>query len=498
MRGRRFICSAAVFLLSLRASHAAGLQLPTFIASHMALQRAPHSAQLWGWADPGTSVSVLLDATTLASVEPAADGTWTVELPPQAAGWDHTITVTDGTISIELTDIVFGDVYICGGQSNMELSVNAAFNASNELAAASQYTNIRLATPDLIAASSPQLDVPSKADYAWARSSSEAMVTWSEERLTKFARSSWFSATCYFFGRSMYTALDGQVPIGLVSVAYGGRKIECFSSVAALADGASQGSCGGTRAGSSMAEGSSILQTAEEAAGAVTATEEEEAAEEASSCRIDESALVGDSSARSGSGYLWDGMLAPLLRMRFTGAVWYQGESNSAEAPEYACLFPAMVADWRSQFGLPALAFVYVQLAPLVQDFTRAAIMYHQSLAFIRAAQDVALQLPYVGVAVTIDLGDPDSPWGAHHPRRKQEVHQQSTLRKHASRARPHRHLDPPPCNPQPALSRTPHAAGACLRQPGDTHVYRARSPPLPPPLCILSVAPEDYQSTYL
>jgi sialate O-acetylesterase len=106
-------------------------------------------------------------------------------------------------------------------------------------------------------------------------------------------------------------------------------------------------------------------------------------------------------------------MIHPLLPMRFSGAIWYQGEANSDDAVSYACRFPAMITDWRQKFELPDLSFVYVQLAGFSPGKT---------WAYVRAAQDAALQLPRVGMAAAIDIGDPDSPSGAIHPRRKQEV----------------------------------------------------------------------------
>ena len=89
-------------------------------------------------------------------------------------------------------------------------------------------------------------------------------------------------------------------------------------------------------------------------------------------------------------------MIFPLLPMRFTGAVWYQGEANVYDATSYACRFPAMIADWRVQFGLPDLSFFYVSLAA----------SHDSRFAYLRSAQDAALHLPRVGRALAIDLGD--------------------------------------------------------------------------------------------
>jgi hypothetical protein len=103
--------------------------------------------------------------------------------------------------------------------------------------------------------------------------------------------------------------------------------------------------------------------------------------------------------------------------MRFIGAVWYQGEANAGDPSSYSCRFPAMITDWRLKFGLPQLSFFYVQLAAYGADYS-----------LIRAAQDAALWLPMVGRAIAIDLGDPTSPAGSIHPRRKQEVGRRLSL----------------------------------------------------------------------
>jgi hypothetical protein len=118
--------------------------------------------------------------------------------------------------------------------------------------------------------------------------------------------------------------------------------------------------------------------------------------------------------AGAGPADLWNGMIYPLLNIRFTGVIFYQGESNSlAGAPNaYACLFPALIADWRRKFTLPDMGFFFVQLAAYGwHDYTHT-----------RLAQLAALKLPNVGMATAIDLGDMQSPNGGIHPRLKQEV----------------------------------------------------------------------------
>ena len=111
----------AALVLLIQAAGAELLRLPTFVSSSMALQRAPHSPQLWGFAAPGEYVTVTLDSSISSSGVADTEGRWKIVLPPQPAGIDHTIVFTSGSNErIVLEDIAFGDVYLCSGQSNSE------------------------------------------------------------------------------------------------------------------------------------------------------------------------------------------------------------------------------------------------------------------------------------------------------------------------------------------------------------------------------------------
>lgn len=165
-------------MTTVAATYGQQLKLPTFVDSHMALQREPHHARLWGWAAPGTRITAILDdGVAQASGQTNSKGEWKVNLPPQPAGDGHTLAISDGTMSKILDDIVFGDVYFCSGQSNMELSVNAVFNASSEIADSANYPNIRLATVRKAVANLPLTDARSDAaNYTWARANPDAFV----------------------------------------------------------------------------------------------------------------------------------------------------------------------------------------------------------------------------------------------------------------------------------------------------------------------------------
>ena len=367
--------------------------LPTAIASNMVLQRAPAQPNIWGTnAHPGATVTVQLrhhgsNKDSVAgswSTTATRNGSWLITMDPQPVSTGATIEVsTSSGRSQVITNIAFGDVYLCSGQSNMEFSTNRAFNASAEIADAGMYPNIRMFTVAHAVANSPQPDVADKTggtgvylNSPWAVSSPAAFAPISSRGFN------WFSAVCYFFGRDVYTSLNGTVPIGLVASDWGGQAIQVFMSPDALNDT----TCGGTVPPSTElnARTSASTPLAEHVQGdGVTASQ------------------------------LWYAMLSPLAQMRFAGAVWYQGEDNCWAPHQYSCLFPAMIADWRAKFGLPDMSFFFVQLAPYWprRDFTA-----------VRNAQMAALKLPKTGYAVAIDLGDPHSPDSPIHPRRKQEV----------------------------------------------------------------------------
>ena len=117
-----------------------------------------------------------------------------VDLPPQPAGHDLTIEISDGKSTVHLDDIAFGDVYLCSGQSNMELAVPAVFNASAEMEDSANYPNLRLISVAHNPKDEPQDDAPLRADYTWGRSGPHTVNG------TSFG---YFSAACYFFGRDI-------------------------------------------------------------------------------------------------------------------------------------------------------------------------------------------------------------------------------------------------------------------------------------------------------
>jgi len=112
-------------------------------------------------------------------------------------------------------------------------------------------------------------------------------------------------------------------------------------------------------------------------------------------------------------------MIVPFLKYKIRTVLWYQGESNVGQATYYQCAFRAMIEDWKSSWNLQKLdfSFLFVELAAYTQLNPGVA------LAQLRQAQLAVMQeVPYVGMASAVDLGDLDSPYGNIHPRDKQGV----------------------------------------------------------------------------
>ncbi len=174
---------------------------------------------VWGWTAPGQSVTVKLDdKTTTARAD--ASGRWMARIGPYAAGGPHTLTVTGATPAESVTrqNILFGDVWLCSGQSNMEFGIGNLTNAQAEIAAAN-YPNIRLFTVPKLVSTKPQDNVNSQ---------------WLVCNPTNITSGAWngFSAVAYFFGRKLNQELG--IPIGLIHSSWGGTEAEAWVSESSL------------------------------------------------------------------------------------------------------------------------------------------------------------------------------------------------------------------------------------------------------------------------
>lgn len=180
---------------------------------HAVLQR-DRPITIWGWTRPGEQMRVEL-AGRSTETRAGADGRWQVQLPALPAGGPHTLVASSGDTREVASDVLVGDVWLCSGQSNMELPVSRTLNAPTEIASADN-PRIRM------------LKVGQQ-ESALPRQNFDMPVQW---RLATPANVPAFSAACYYFARELQKHVD--VPMGLVDASWGGSRIEAWIGAQSL------------------------------------------------------------------------------------------------------------------------------------------------------------------------------------------------------------------------------------------------------------------------
>jgi sialate O-acetylesterase len=375
------------FLLAIAAT--AEVKLPQVLSDHVVLQRnAP--IHIWGWADPGERVTVSF-LNQKQSATAGELGKWSVYLQPVAAGGPYTLTA-QATNTVTLSDVLVGDVWFASGQSNMEFPLkgfpgSAVLKNGAEEIANSNQPQIHLLRVHQRPSDHPLPDLKDP-DEAWTACTPETAVN--------------FSAVAYFFGREIQQ--DQRVPIGLIDDTWGGTPAEAWISLDSIA------------ANSSLMP---VFQEWSEMANAIA----DHPALMAQEKREDETAKAANlpkpthpwhpNPASWDPAYLYNGMIAPFIQFPIKGAIWYQGESNSGQnrAPMYAKVFPTLIDDWRTKWAQGDFPFLFVQIS----SFKSTG---YEGWGVIRDAQRRTLSLANTGMAVTLDVGDPDNV----HPPDKQTV----------------------------------------------------------------------------
>jgi sialate O-acetylesterase len=347
------ICNL-LFLLPIHAE----VKLPAIVSSNMVLQRNT-TIVLWGWADANEKFTMKASwLKETMNIIADQNGNWRVEVKTTNSKELQSLKIKGKATDISLTDILFGEVWLCSGQSNMQQPIKGFEGqptfGSAMATAKSANPNLRLFTVDRVGAKMPMKNVEKYT--AWQKASPENVPD--------------FSAVAYFFGQQLQEILD--VPVGLIHTSWGGSSVQAWMSKEVM------GSYKKVELDSiDITKGTHAIPTA-----------------------------------------LFNGMINPLIPFTIRGALWYQGESNRAEPEMYKELFPAMVKDWRMRWGIGDFPFYYVQIAPFVYG-NNNAINNSANSAFIREVQLQCLDLiPNSGIAIAMDLGDKVSI----HPPKKKEV----------------------------------------------------------------------------
>ena len=389
-----------------------GLCVSNLFQSNMVLQR-DKPIVVWGWATPGETVTVGL-AGNEATATAANDRSWKVTLPALPANAKpQTITVKGKNQTLTLDNILIGDVWVLGGQSNMEFPLSRIENGWLEIHAAN-FPQIRIMTV-------PQLVGPER------HQSFPRMYQWSGWFSRHYRQGYWdlctpenvteLSAIGYVFARRIH--MTTQVPIGVIDTSIGGTTVEAWTPDAAmrklehesvktmLADWDTK-----------VAEfdPQEDLKTRIERYNARTERLKNEG-KDVSGRTPPTDLQPGPAMNKNRPGNCYNGLIGPLTGLPVKGAIWHQGYNNCFNGTEgavmYQHVFPEMISAWREAFGDPEMAFGILTLCTQGkkqerEDFTSQMsdtgpfireAQYKTFLKFIEAGDK------HVGFASTYDLG---------------------------------------------------------------------------------------------
>jgi sialate O-acetylesterase len=288
------------------------LELPSIFADHMVLQRES-SVPIWGRAEPGATVGISFRGHEAAVVADAS-GAWRAQVPTGTAGGPFTLDVSAGSQQRRIADVLVGEVWIAGGQSNMWWHLDTCAEPAATAARAAASPSLRL----FDANTSPQ-----QSGYDAETPQTTVAATWV---VADPATLGAWPGTPLYFAQRLQAAL--QVPVGIVHVAVPGQGIERFMRQPLLEQ---------------------HFPT-------------EMPAYEMAKARH-EGRTPDDGKKPPRPAGLWNGTVAPCVPFAGRGFIWWQGEHNARLPYAYVARFAALIADWRAQWQMPDAPFLAVELA---------------------------------------------------------------------------------------------------------------------------------------
>lgn len=297
-----FLATLLLITVIIAGNLEAQVKLPAIFSDNMVLQQQTDVA-IWGTASKNSTVKVTTSWNKRSySAKAGSDGRWKIKVSTPSAGGPYEVAISEGN-TVKFKNVMIGEVWVCSGQSNMEMPMKGYMNqpifGSNEAIATSSNSMIRLFTVTKASNLNPQDDFTG---------------TWENCDPENVSR---FSATAYFFGLMLNRSLN--VPIGLINSSWGGTRIEPWISEAGVKN-----------------------------FDFVTLPDKNQ---------------TGNLSPQTPT-VLFNSMINPMVGYGIKGVIWYQGESNRNEPDKYQKLLPGMVENWRSVWGVGDFPFYYVQIAP--------------------------------------------------------------------------------------------------------------------------------------
>ena len=308
MKNKLLVLIAWLFSLSVANAQTT---MPTLFSDGMVLQQQTMTA-LWGTDKPGAKIIVTSSWGKLASVTTNNEGHWRLKIQTPVAGGPYTLNIK-GTKTLSFKNVLIGEVWLCSGQSNMEMPLKGfnhqPIHGSNEIILNSSNPNIRFYTSPRNTSITPLYDAKSE----WKAASPENTIN--------------FSATAYFFARKIQSILN--VPIGIIHSSWGGSSIESWMDAQSLASFKNK--------------------------------------------KIPQELPIKD--PNKVPTVMYNGMLYPFIGYTIKGALWYQGETNRDNANEYKDLFTKLINEWRKQWQQGDFPFYFVQIAPYLPGNANSAFL---------------------------------------------------------------------------------------------------------------------------
>ena len=311
---------------------------------NMILQRNS-KVNIWGKSNPNQIVTVYSSWNNkFEKTKSNSNGDWILKLQTDSSVGPYQLSISTSDDTKIIKNILFGEVWFASGQSNMEMPLDGFFGEpvfrSQDIIGKSINPNIRLLTVERNYSSTPLVNFNGK----WEESNPES--------------SRYFSAVAYSFAKYIYESLE--VPVGIISSAWGGTPAEAWAEKSFLDEEFEPGI---------------IINNSEE--------------------KFEE----------YNPGYLFNAMLNPLIPFTVRGGIWYQGENNRERAKHYSKLMQVMVASWRDNWGIGDFPFYFVQIAPFSYSDPNES-----SSAELRDAQlDAMRNIKNSGMVSTVDIGDLNS-----------------------------------------------------------------------------------------
>ena len=375
-----FICS----LVFLGAPLFAEVRLPAIFGDHMVLQQET-GAPIWGWADPGESITVSGSWGTQTTTRGNAEGKWMAFLSTPTHGGPFSVEVR-GDNRIQLENVLIGEVWLCAGQSNMGWRLSATRHGP-EAAQAADFPGIRIFRSERSHSHEPKDDVVAE----WKVCDPDSAAT--------------CSAVTFYFARKLHKELG--VPIGVVLQPYAGTPIEGW-----MPKEIQLGDPPTLRAVQEADAESAKYDLAKAQAQLERATEAWKRGERRAQPKLRTPANRG----HQYPGNIFNGMIHPVRPFGIRGAIWYQGERNAkdvAQAANYERQLSLLINYYRSSWHelsrgnvSVCFPFYFVQLPSWLADQTEPVESDSAWAVSRDMMRRVANSVPNTGTAVSMDTGD--------------------------------------------------------------------------------------------